>query len=272
MEPDARRDQQRQLVVLAVTVIGLSRLLDGPLVWVVAVLLLAAMLIGSLQVMGEGEPAGVPVEALVTPSVAAVGALGAVRVVPLGIALAPALLLAGLLIDRALSIELTVLGRPTGPTARDRTVLLSLSLLIAFVAFTGVAAAIPGGLVEPAASAAGSGSQLSESGLALLAFADAVIAGLLGYRFAGLRVATVRDALWSAVTYAAVIAIAAGLLRAVSLQRLLGPAILTLVLYLWDQFHGAAPSLRRDPRWVGQALILVVLAMAVVIWNVQLRG
>ena len=135
-----------------------------------------------------------------------------------------------------------------------------------------MAAAIPGGLVEPAASTAGSGSQLSESGLALLAFADAVIAGLLGYRFAGLRVATVRDALWSAVTYAAVIAIAAGLLRAVSLQRLLGPAILTLVLYLWDQFHGAAPSLRHDPRWVGQALILVVLAMAVVIWNVQLRG
>jgi hypothetical protein len=272
MDAVARREQQRQLVVLAVTVIGLSRLLDGPLVWLVAVLLLAAMLIGSLQVMGEGEPAGVPVEALVTPSVAAVGALGAIRVVPLGVGLAPALLLAGLLIDRALSIELTVLGRPTGPTSRDRTILLSLSLLIAFVAFTGVAAVIPGGLVEPARSGPDSGGQLSESGLALLALADAVVAGLLGYRFAGLRVATVRDALWSAVTYAAVIAIAAGLLRAVSLQRLLGPAILTLVLYLWDQFHGAAPSLRRDPRWVGQALILVVLAVAVVLWNVQLRG
>ena len=121
MDPDARHDQQRQLVVLAVTVIGLSRLLDGPLVWVVAVLLLAAMMVGSLQVMGEGEPAGVPVEALVTPSVAAVGALGAVRVVPLGIALAPALLLAGLLIDRALSIEFTVLGRPTGPTTKTST-------------------------------------------------------------------------------------------------------------------------------------------------------
>jgi hypothetical protein len=273
---DPRRDQQRQLVVLAVTVIGLSRLLDGPLVWLVAALLLAAMLIGSLQVMGEGEPAGVPVEALVTPSIAAVGALGAIRIVPLGIGLAPALLLAGLLIDRALTTELTVLARPTGPTSRDRALLLSLALLIAFVAFTGVAAIIPGGLVEPtrggAGAGGGNGQPLSESGVALLALADAVVAGLLGYRFAGLRVATVRDALWSAVTYAAIIAIAAGLLRAVSLQRLLGPAILTLVLYLWDQFQGAAPSLRRDPRWVGQALILVVLAFAVVLWNVQLRS
>src|SRR2546430_17321595 len=173
---DPRRENQRELVVLAVTIVGLSRLLDGPLVWLVAGLLLAAMLLGSLQVMGEGEPAGVPVEALVTPSVAAVGALGAVRVVPLGIALAPALLLAGLLIDRALSIEFTVLGRPTGPTARDPALLLSLSLLIAFVAFTGVAAAIPGGLVEPAASTAGGGSPLSASGLALLAVAHPGIA------------------------------------------------------------------------------------------------
>ena len=102
--------------------------------------------------------------------------------------------------------------------------------------------------------------------------ADAVIAGLLGYRFAGLRVAKVRDAAWSAVTFATVVAIAAGLLRAVALQRLLGPAVLTLVLYLWDQFHGAAPSFRRDPRWLGQAFLLVALALAVVLWNVGLRG
>jgi hypothetical protein len=44
------------------------------------------------------------------------------------------------------------------------------------------------------------------------------------------------------------------------------------VLYLWDQFHGAAPSFRRDPRWLGQAFLLVALALAVVLWNVGLRG
>ena len=74
------------------------------------------------------------------------------------------------------------------------------------------------------------------------------------------------------MTFATVVAIAAGLLRAVALQRLLGPAVLTLVLYLWDQFHGAAPSFRRDPRWLGQAFLLVALALAVVLWNVGLRG
>ena len=269
---DPRRENQRELVVLAVTIVGLSRLLDGPLVWLVAGLLLAAMLLGTLQVLGEGEPAGVPVEALITPSVAAVGALGAVRVVPLGLALVPALLAAGLLIHRALDVELAILARPTGPTPRDRAALISLVLLIAFVGFTGVAATIPGGLAEPASTGSPPGVALSESSILLLALADAVIAGLLGYRFAGLRVAKVRDAAWSAVTFATVVAIAAGLLRAVALQRLLGPAVLTLVLYLWDQFHGAAPSFRRDPRWLGQAFLLVALALAVVLWNVGLRG
>ena len=269
---DPRRENQRELVVLAVTIVGLSRLLDGPLVWLVAGLLLVAMLLGTLQVLGEGEPAGVPVEALITPSVAAVGALGAVRAVPLGLALVPALLAAGLLIHRALAVELAILARPTGPTPRDRAALISLVLLIAFVGFTGVAATIPGGLAEPASTGSPPGVALSESSILLLALADAVIAGLLGYRFAGLRVAKVRDAAWSAVTFATVVAIAAGLLRAVALQRLLGPAVLTLVLYLWDQFHGAAPSFRRDPRWLGQAFLLVALALAVVLWNVGLRG
>ena len=53
---------------------------------------------------------------------------------------------------------------------------------------------------------------------------------------------TVRDALWSALTYAAAIAIGAAALRAMAIPRLIGPALLTLAFYLWDAFIGTAPA------------------------------
>ena len=86
----------------------------------------------------------------------------------------------------------------------------------------------------------------------MLAAGDALVAFLLGYRAASLRVNTARDALWAAVTYAAAIAIGAAALRAMEIERLVGPALLTLAFYLWDAFIGAAPSRRRDIRWIGQ--------------------
>ena len=55
-------------------------------------------------------------------------------------------------------------------------------------------------------------------------------------------VGDVRDALWSAVTYAAAIAIGAAALRAMEIPRLVGPALLTLAFYLWDALHGTAPA------------------------------
>ncbi len=263
------RQHQRELVLVAVTVIGLSRLLDGPLLWPVAALLLGAMLLGSLQVLGEGHPAGVPIEALVPPSVAAVSSLGAIRLIPLGLGLVPALILAALLVERAIATEARLLDQTHGPTASDRTWLVALSLLIGFLAFTGVAAIIPGGLVEVAVDGAPV-PPLSESNLLFLAAADALVAGLLGYRLAALRVTALRDAFWSAGSYAGAIAIGAAAVRAMAIPRLLGPALLTLILFLWDTFRGASPSLRRDPGWIWQLALLVVLAVAVVGWNLQL--
>ena len=108
--------------------------------------------------------------------------------------------------------------------------------------------------------------------LVLLAAADALVAGLLGYRAAALRVTTLRDALWSAATYAIAIAIGAAALRAMAIPRLIGPALLTLVFYLWDAFHGAAPARRRDPRWIWQTGLLVGLGVVVVGWNLLVRG
>ncbi len=269
---ERQRHARRELVVLAVTVIALSRLLDGPLQWAVAGLVLVMMLVGTLQVLGETMPEGVPIESLITPSVAAIACLGALELIPIDLLLIPALLGAGLLIEACLVIETRILSRVKGPTAPDRTVLLALSLLVAFLAFTGVAALVPGGLVEPVAAGAGAPSPLSEQSLLTLAGADALVAFLLGYRFAALRVTRWQDAASAALGYALAIAIGAGLLRAAAVPRLLGPALLTLVFFLWDAFRGTEPAARRDPRWIWQVALLAVLGAVVVVWNLMLRG
>ena len=51
----------------------------------------------------------------------------------------------------------------------------------------------------------------------------------------------------------------------------LGPAMLTLAFYLWDAFHAASPSHRRDARWIWQTLLLVGLGAMVIAWNLLLR-
>ena len=211
---------------------------------------------------------GVPVESLILPAVAAVACLGAIRLVPFGLWLAPALVITWLLVGRTLALEARINAAPEGLTADDRTAVLVTILLVGFLAFTGVAAMVPGGLVQPA----GDGVALPETNLLVLAGADAIVAFLLGYRAASLRVANLRDALWSALTYAVAIAIGAAALRAMEIPRLIGPALLTLLFYLWDAFAGSAPSRRRDGAWLWQTGLLVVLGLGVIAWNLLLRG
>jgi hypothetical protein len=106
--------------------------------------------------------------------------------------------------------------------------------------------------------------------LLILAAGDAVIAFLLGYRAASLRLVTLRDALLSAA-YAIAIAIARPL-RAMAIPRLMGPALLTLMFYLWDAFHGASPARRRDINWIWQTVLLAGLGVIVIAWNLLLRA
>lgn len=264
-EGSARRD----LALVAVTVVGLSRLLEPPVIWLVAAALLGAMLFGTLQVLhDEAAPArarfGVPIESLILPSVAAVACLGAIRLVPFGLWLVPALVVTWLVVGRTLALEARINLGPDRLTTDDRSALLVTILLVAFLAFTGIAAMVPGGLVQ-------NGGPLPEGNLLVLAAGDALVAGLLGYRSASLRVTTVRDALWSAGTYAAAIAIGAAALRAMEIPRLVGPALLSLAFYLWDAFIGTAPSRRRDLRWIGQIALLAGLGLIVVVWNLLLR-
>lgn len=270
---------RRDLVLVVVGIVGLSRLLEGPLAWVVAVLLLAATLLGSLQVLGAVEaPAGdggVPIESLILPAVAAIGCLGAIGLIPVGVWLVPALAATALLVDRALVLEERILVAEHGLSAEDRSSVLVATILIAFISFVGVATLVPGGLAGAVGALGGPsgtpGGPLAGSDLLLLAVADALVAGLLGYRAAALRVASLRDALWSAATYAIAIAIGAAALRAMAIPRLIGPALLTLAFYLWDAFHGAPPSRRRDPAWIWQTILLLVVGVLVVGWNLLIR-
>jgi len=270
------RTARIDLALLAVTVVGLSRLTEPPTVWVIAILLLVAMPFGTLQVLHDEIPpgdaeAGVPIESLILPSVAAVGCLGAIRLVPFGLWLAPALLLTGLIVARALAIEGRILRSPEGLSVADRTSLLVTMLLIAFLAFTGVAAMVPGGVVQTTTDG-GATPALSQTNLAVLAIGDAIIAFLLGYRATALRVISLRAALFGAVTYGVAIAIAAAALRAIAIPRLLGPALLTLAFYLWDAVVGATPARRRDVNWVWQTLLLAGLGILVVVMNLLIRG
>jgi hypothetical protein len=294
---ESRAGSRRDLVLAATTIVGLSRFAEGSLVWLVAGIFLVALVIGTLQVLGDADPRpdspGVPIESLLTPAVAGFACLGVIRLVPIGLGLAAALVVTAILLDRTLRTESRVLLASRGPREPDRTAIVAQAVLVAFLAFLGAAALVPGGLPEPGAPAgsvpgavpggvtgttpgavvgAPAGpAPLSESNLVLLATTDALVAGLLGYRVSALRVSKLRDALWSAATYASAVAIGAAALRAMDIPRLVGPAMLTLAFFLWDAFHGAPPARRRDPRWIWQTVVLMAVGLLVVAWNLGLR-
>ena len=248
----------RDLVIAATTVVGMAAVLSGPLVWVAAILLLAATILGTLQVIGDIDgPAserGVPIETLFLPAVAAIGCLGAIR-----------------LVDRTLSVEARIAATTEDPDADDRSRVLVAMLVVALVAFTGVAAIVPGGIagLEPSGAPV---APLPLGDLVLLAVADAVIAALLGYRAAALRATSVREALWAALTYGVAIAVGAAAIRAMGIPRLVGPALLMLLFYLWDSLHATSPTRRRDPRWIWETVVLAALGAAVAFWNLRLVG
>lgn len=267
------RGASRELIVIVAAVILVSRLVDGPMAWLVGALLLVGVALGTLQILGEsGSPsaaAGVPIESLLATAVAAFAVFGSIRLVPVGVLLVPALLGGAWLIGRVLATEARILATATGPSGADRTAILVEVLVVAFLGFAGIAALVPGGLPEP-------GVVLIEPptgvDLAVLAAADGVLAFLLGYRSAALRSSNLRDVAWFALTSAGAVAIAAVALRAMEIPRLLGPGLLVLVFFLWDAVHGTPPARRRDPRRIWETVLLVLLGIVVAAWSVRLRG
>jgi hypothetical protein len=261
------------LVLSATIIVGLSRFVDGPTAWFVAVLALVMVGLGTAQTLADadaraGAAGGVPVEHLIAPATAALAAVGAIRLVPIGLLLPLGLAAVGWLEWRILATEARLLAAPGGATPGDRTAVLVQALVIGFLGFTGVAALVPGGLAEPGVG----GASLAGANLTLLAGADGVIALLLGYRATALRTTQLREVAISALTFGAVVAIAAAALRAMAVPRLVGPALLALVFFLWHAIHGAPPGRRRDARRLWEIILLVILFIVVVAWGLQLRG
>lgn len=272
---DAGRIGRLELVLTVTTIVAMSTILEGPAEWLVAGLVLAGTIVGMLQILGAVETPevdhGVPVETLLLPAVAALGSVGAIRLVPLGLGIVPALVGVAILVDRCIAIEQRIAGSDQGPTVDDRSRALAVTLVVALVAFIGIAAIVPNGLAGVGLDGAPP-PPLPIGDLALLALADALVAGLLGYRTAALRMTTARDALWAALTSAVAIALGAAALRAMGIPRLIGPALLMLLFYLWDSLHAAPPARRRDPRWIWETLVLAGIGAALVFWNLRLVG
>jgi hypothetical protein len=187
--------------------------------------------------------------------------------VPVGLLFPPALGVIAWLLARVLATEARVLAAPGGATSADRTAIRVEALIIGFLGFTGVAALVPGGFVQPG----GGGASLAGADLALLALADGGIAFLLGYRAAALRTTLLRDVVLAGVTSGAAITIAATALRAMAVPRFAGPALLALVFFLWDAVHEAPAGRRRDARRLWEIGLLVVLGIVVVAWGLRLR-
>jgi hypothetical protein len=263
---------RRELVLVATLLVAMSRLIEPPEAFLVAGLLPVVILVAGLGILGADESRARHLETLLVPAVLTGGAAGAIQLVPVGLGLVPYLAGFAFLLDRTLRLEMRLVVQPGGATEADRARVLLAAVIAAFVAFTGVAALVPGGLPEPGGAAMGAGTALTGVWLVVLAVDDALVALLLGYRVATFRYGTARDAARSALTYAIVVAVAAGAISAIDLPRLLGPAVLTLVFYLWDALHGSAPARRREPRFLWETILLVALAAVVVAWNLRLRA
>ena len=263
----------RDLAIAVGIVIAISRFAPDGFAWLIAVVLLSGVILGTLQVVAEADPAGqgagVPVESLILPGAAALAALGAIRLFPIGIVLAPAFALAGALVGLTLVTELRIARASGPPSSADRTAVLIEVLIVGFLGFAGVAALVPGGLPVPGQS----GGAIGSNALAVVAQAggDAVIAFLLAYRVAALRSSNLRDVAWFGLTGAVVVAIAAVALRSIEIPRILGPALLVLVFFLWDAIHSGGAVRRRDPLRVWESAALVALAIIVIGWSAGIR-
>jgi hypothetical protein len=254
--------------VTALAAIGFIVAADA--VWPAALLVAGATAAGTFLLLAELDPRGVPIEALATPVVAAAALTCLTAFVGVGAWSLPVLGGGAILTGLALSIERRLLGPADESHARARQQLMPFAVLLAFVGFVAVAASVPGGLVEPASGTQGSAG-LDEPGLLVLAVADGLIAFLLGYRLAALQAPSVREATWAAGTFAVIIGAGAASLRALALPRLVGPAILAAIFYLWTAYRQASGAERRSAAWLWEYLALAGAAALAVAWNLLLR-
>jgi len=263
---------RRELVLVATLLVALAAVIDPADAFIVAGLLPVVIVLGGVGLLSGLESPARPYTSLLLPAVLTSGAAAAVHLVPVGLWLLVGLLGLAVVLDQMLALEIGILAQPKGVSDGDRARVLGAAVGTAFVAFTGVAAVVPGGMPEPTAAVTAGAGAMTQGGIVVLAVADAIAALVIGWRISSLRFGQPLEVARSAMTYALVIAIAAGLIRAIDLPRLVGPAVLTLVFYLWDAQHGSAPARRQERRFLIEMVLLAVLAVVVVAWNTRISG
>lgn len=147
----------------------------------------------------------------------------------------------------------------------------SVALVLAFAAFVAVGGLVPGGLVVVASDQAGN---LSTEGLAAFVALNAVIAGVIGYRLAGLLSPHRFDRIVRFVAfiqYAALVGVAAGILRSMALPRLFIPALLTLIVYLVTSVRESPERVTLNTRLLQELAVLVLAASAAIAWGLLSR-
>ena len=261
---------RHELVLAATLLVALAAVIDPADAFVVAGLLPVVMVLAGLGILGSGASPARSSTSLLLPAILTGGAAAAAHLVPVGLWLLVGLLGFAIVLDQVLALEIGIVAQPSGVSDGDRARVLMAAVGTAFVAFTGVAALVPGGMPEPTISPAAGSSTMTQGWLVVLAVADAAVALVIGWRISALRFGQPIEVARSALTYALVIAIAAGLIRAIDLPRLVGPAVLTLVFYLWDAQHGSAPARRRERRFLLEMVLLGVLGVVVVAWNTRI--
>jgi hypothetical protein len=250
---DPRRLARRELTILAVVVLALGRVTSGPALVLVTILFLAMLVTGALAILAEGEPAGVPIESLMPVAAAGIAAEAALRLVPVGALLVPALGAAALLVHVTVGLEARLVAQPRSPDDRDRRAVLWVALAICLVAFAGLPAAVGDvGLEADWVSWA-------------VPITEGIVAALLGYRLAALRRPDLRAAAFAALSYGVIVALAGQALRVLALPPIVVPALLVLVFYLWDAIHASDPARRAERRWVLELAILGLLGVAVIV-------
>jgi hypothetical protein len=266
--PPATRD----LAIGVVVVVALSRFAPDPFAWPIAAFVSAAVGLGALQIFADATPgaetAGVPIESVLLPALAAGASVLVIRLLPVNVVLALGLAVFGLFVQATLVVEGRMVRSSGPPSSADRTALGVLLLVTGFLAFAGIAGFVTG---SGGPTEGGAGRGADAPALAALAILDGLAGVALGYRAAALRSSILRDVAWFAVGAGIVMAVAAIALRSIELPRLIGPALLVLVFFLWDAIHGGRPARRRDPWRAWEMGLLVVLAVAVVAWSFGLR-
>ncbi len=285
------RSGSRELGLAVAVLVTLSRGADGAALWAAAALAVAAVAAATLQLLGEWRfwRAG---DRLALPVLAAFAAVGLAHLVPAWPWLAVLAPAGGALVAWAVAFELpdrdaadlpaettapsgaergSVPGAsPEGVAARiaraeDRALVGRIAALgLAFLAFAAVGGIVPAGLA---------GDRVPLTGVEFVAIVllDAAIGALAGMRIIALTGLRGRAALVPANHYLALSGHLGAIVRFVGVPRLLGPALLTLALYLWTQYRESPTPVYRTPRLVRESALFALAAAGVVAWGLVQR-